>query len=65
MHTMAGKHCSVECICELAGGRRKAKIGRTDVELPRNRDVSVGELKVTLPDQALSLGARRRVSGLG
>jgi len=65
MHAMAGKHFGVECIRELAGGRRKAKIDRTDIELSRDRDVAVGELAVTLPDEALSLSVRRRVGGPG
>jgi hypothetical protein len=59
---MAGKHFRVECICELAGGWRQAKVGRTGIVLPRGRDVSVGELAVALPDEALSLCARGRVS---
>ena len=65
MHAMVGKHLRVECICKLDGGRRKAKAGRTDIELARDRDVSVGELTVALPDQAFGLCARRRVGCLG
>ncbi len=44
MHAMVGKHLRVECVCKLDGGRRKAKVGRTGIELARDRDVSVGEL---------------------
>ena len=62
MHAMAGKHFRVECVCELDGGWRKAKIGRAGKIQPRCRNVSAGELAVALPNEAFSLCACGRVS---
>jgi hypothetical protein len=61
MHAMAGQHFCVESVRELDGRRRKAKIGRTGIVLSRDCDVSIRELVVALPNEALSLCARRRI----
>src|SRR5262249_2155486 len=65
MHAMMGEGLCLECFRQPDGSLRKAKIEGTREVLACDRNISIGQMAIAQPHQALRLCARGLVKSLG
>src|SRR4029450_4402403 len=65
MHAMTGEGLCLECFRQPDGCLRESQIEGAREVLARDRNVSIGQMALAQPDQALSLRARGLIRFLG